>query len=283
MRVFISADMEGVSGVATPEDVVRGEPEYDRGTDLLHGDVNAAVAGAVAGGATDVLVNDSHSSMRNLDRARLDDRATLIRGNTKPRSMMEGVADRDVAFFVGYHAMAGTAGAVLNHTFFGSKLHRLRVDGAEAGELGWNARLAAAEGVPVGLATGDDATVAEARDELGETPETVAVKEGVDRFTARCRPADEARAGIRRAAERAVGAAEAGDLDGPAVGADGEPTRIEADWVTTNLAARAAGAPGVERAGDRSTAVEADAYPAAYEAAVGMLRAGGAGEDEFYG
>jgi len=280
MRVFLSADMEGVTGVAAPEDVVRGEPEYDRGTDLLHGDVNAAVDGAVDGGATDVLVNDSHSSMRNLDRARLDDRATLIRGNTKPRSMMEGLGDRDVALFVGYHAMAGTAGGVLNHTFFGSKLVRLRVDGAETGELGWNARLAAAEGVPVGLVTGDDATAAEAREELGDTPETVAVKEGVDRFTARCRPADEVREAIRRGAERAVEAAAAGELDVPSVET---PTRIEADWVTTNLAARAAGAPGVERAGDRTTAVEAGAYPVAYEAAVGMLRAGGAGEDEFYG
>lgn len=281
MRVFVSADMEGVSGVAAAEDVVRGEPEYDRSKALLHGDVNAAVEGAFAGGATDVLVNDSHSSMRNLDRAALDDRAILIRGGTKPRSMMQGLdPDHDVAFFVGYHAMAGTPGAVLNHTFFGSKLLRLRVNGAEAGELGWNARLAAAEGVPVGLVTGDDRTAAEASDELGETPETVAVKEGVDRFTAKCRPESESQADIRNAAERAVERAASGALEAPAVE---EPTRIEADWATTNLAARAAGAPGVERAGDRTSAVEADEYPEAYEATVGMLRAGGSGEDEFYG
>ncbi|MFW5949136.1 MAG: M55 family metallopeptidase, partial [Halolamina sp.] len=88
MKVFISADMEGITGVAAPADVVTGEPEYERGTELLHGDVNAAVAGAFEAGAEAVLVNDSHSSMRNLDRDRLDDRADLIRGNTKPRSMM---------------------------------------------------------------------------------------------------------------------------------------------------------------------------------------------------
>ena len=280
MRVFVSADMEGVTGVAAAEDVVRGEPEYDRGTELLHGDVNAAVKGAVAGGATEVLVNDSHSSMRNLDRERLDDRATLLRGNTKPRSMMQGLGDHDCALFVGYHAKAGTPEAVLNHTFFGHELLGLRVGDEETGELGWNARLAAAEGVPVGLVTGDDATVAEARDELGDAPETVAVKEGIDRFTAACRPASETTDEIRSAARRAVERAERGEIGTPAVDS---ATRIEADWATTNLAARAAGSPSVERAGGRTTAVEADSYPEAYEATVAMLRAGGAGRDEFYG
>jgi len=280
MRVFVSADMEGVTGVAAAEDVVRGEPEYDRGTELLHGDVNAAIEGAVAGGATEVLVNDSHSSMRNLDRERLDDRATLLRGNTKPRSMMQGLGDHDCALFVGYHAKAGTPEAVLNHTFFGHELLGLRVGDEETGELGWNARLAAAEGVPVGLVTGDDATVAEAREELGDAPETVAVKEGIDRFTARCRPASETTDEIRSAARRAVERAERGEIGTPAVDS---ATRIEADWATTNLAARAAGSPSVERAGGRTTAVEADSYPEAYEATVAMLRAGGAGRDEFYG
>jgi len=280
MRVFVSADMEGITGVAAAEDVVRGEPEYDRGTELLHGDVNAAIEGAVAGGATEVLVNDSHSSMRNLDRERLDDRATLLRGNTKPRSMMQGLGDHDCALFVGYHAKAGTLEAVLNHTFFGHELLGLRVGDEETGELGWNARLAAAEGVPVGLVTGDDATVAEARDELGDAPETVAVKEGIDRFTARCRPASETTDEIRSAARRAVERAERGEIGTPAVDS---ATRIEADWATTNLAARAAGSPSVERAGGRTTAVEADSYPEAYEATVAMLRAGGAGRDEFYG
>ena len=281
MRVFISADMEGVTGVAAPEDVVRGEPEYDRGTQLLHGDVNAAVEGAFDGGATDVLVNDSHSTMRNLDRAELDDRATLLRGGTKPLSMMQGLdADRDVACFVGYHAKAGTAGAVLNHTFYPQELLRLRTNGDEVGELGWNARFAAAHGVPVGLVTGDDATAAETRAELGESPETVVVKEGVDRFSARCRPADETTAAIRRAAERAVERASADELGVRSVAT---PARIEADWATTNQAARAAGAPGVERAADRTTAVERSSYEEAFEASVGMLRAGGSGRNEFFG
>jgi D-amino peptidase len=280
MKAFISADMEGITGIAAPEDVVRDEPEYERGVDLLHADVNAAVEGAVAGGAETVLVNDSHSSMRNLDRERLDDRATLIRGNTKPRSMMQGLTEEfDVALFVGYHAKAGTAEAVLNHTFFGHALQALYVDGTEVGEMGWNARLAGSLGIPVGLVTGDDATVAEARDELTD-PEVVEVKQAIDRFSARCRPTAETGPEITEASRRAVERADNGDLSPVQVP---EPVEIAAAWATTNHAASAAGMPGVERQGGRRTAVTAETYPEAFEATVGMLRAGGAGTNEYYG
>ena len=280
MDVFISADMEGISGIAAAEDVVREEPEYERGVELLHADVNAAIEGAVAGGADSVLVNDSHSSMRNLDRSRLDDRATLVRGNTKPRSMMQGLTtDHDVALFVGYHAKAGTRGAVLNHTFFGQQLIRLAVDGTEVGELGWNARLAGALGVPVGLVTGDDATAAEADAELTD-PETVTVKEGIDRFTAACRPTSETGPEIEAAARRAVERAAEGALGVPSVDT---PTTVTATWATTNQAARAAGAPGVDRVDGRRTSVAGSTYPGVFEATVGMLRAGGAGTDQHYG
>lgn len=280
MDVFISADMEGISGIAAPADVVRGEPEYDRGVDLLHADVNAAVEGAVAGGAESVLVNDSHSTMRNIDRDRLDDRATLVRGGTKPRSMMQGLtAGHDIALFIGYHAKAGTPGAVLNHTFFGHELVQLAVNGTEVGELGWNARLAGALGVPVGLVTGDDATVVEATAELPD-PETVAVKEGIDRFTAVCCPTTETGPEIETAARRAGERVVDGGLAVPNVET---PTTITATWTTTNQAARAAGTPGVSREGGRKTAVTAERYPDAFEASVGMLRAGHPGTDEYYG
>lgn len=280
MRVFISADMEGITGVATPGDVVSGEDDYAPGQDLMVGDVNAAIEGALAAGADEVLVNDSHSSMTNLPRADLHDEARLIRGSTKPRSMMQGCSsDHDVAFLVGYHAMAGTAGGVLNHTFIGHELLRLRVNGEEAGEMGWNARLAAALGVPVGLVTGDDHTAREADDELGDA-ETVAVKRGIDRFSADCRPASETVPEIRDAAERAVERAAAGEFEQPA---PDEPTVIEADWSATNQALRASGIPCIERVDDRTTRVTGEDYPSAFEATVAMLRAGAAGRNEFYG
>ena len=166
MHVFISADMEGITGVADPRDVVKGEPDYAAGQELMVGDVNAAVEGALDGGAESVVVNDSHSTMTNLPREALHGEARLIRGSSKPRGMTQGLApEHDVALFVGYHAKAGTPGAVLNHTIYAHELARLSVDGTEVGELGFNAGLAAYLGVPVGLVTGDDKTAEEA---LGE-------------------------------------------------------------------------------------------------------------------
>ncbi|SIR45557.1 D-amino peptidase [Haladaptatus litoreus] len=280
MNVFISADMEGITGIADPRDVVKGEADYDAGRELMVGDVNVAVAGAVAGGAENVLVNDSHSSMTNLSRSALHDAARLIRGGTKPRSMMQGLtADHDVAFFVGYHGKAGTPEAVLNHTFYPQILVSLRVNDAEVGELGWNAGFAGSLGVPVGLVTGDDATETEARDEL-EDVETAVVKDGIDRFTADCLPIEDANERIRTAAERAVRRAKDDDLAQPA---PDESVAIEADWATTNQAARSAGLPSVERIGGRTTRVEAEEYVGAFEASVAMLRAGGAGRNEWYG
>ncbi|WP_435155246.1 M55 family metallopeptidase [Haladaptatus sp. DFWS20] len=280
MKVFISADMEGITGIADPRDVVKGEADYDDGRELMVGDVNAAIEGAVAGGAESVLINDSHSSMTNLSRSALHDSARLIRGGTKPRSMMQGLtAEHDMAFFVGYHGKAGTLGAVLNHTFYPQELISLRVNDDEVGELGWNAGLARSHGVPVALVTGDDATAAEAGHEL-EDVETAVVKDGIDRFTADCLPVEDARARIRTTAERAVRRAKRDKFTQPV---PDEPVAIEADWSTTNQAARAAGLPSVGRVAGRTTHVEGDEYPTVFEASVAMLRAAGAGRNEWYG
>lgn len=281
MDVFISADMEGITGIAAPGDVVQGESNYADGQSLFVGDVNAAIEGALAAGAESVLVNDAHSSMTNLPRGELHEAGRLLRGGSKPRSMMQGCRpDHDVALFVGYHAKAGTADAVLNHTFLGHELLRLNVDGREVGELGWNARCAGALGVPVGLVTGDDHTATEAIDELGEAVETVAVKDAIDRFSADCRAPSETRPAIRAAAERAVERAAAGSA--PTIEPE-PPVTIAADWSATNQAAAAGRLPGVNRRGDRRTAVEADDYVDAYESTVAMLRAGANARDEFYG
>ncbi|WP_266078644.1 M55 family metallopeptidase [Haladaptatus caseinilyticus] len=280
MNVFVSADMEGITGIADPRDVVKDEADYDDGRKLMVGDVNAAVEGSLAAGAERVLVNDSHSSMTNLPRSALHDGARLIRGGTKPRSMMQGLtADHGVAFFIGYHAKAGTPAAVLNHTFYAQELVALRVNDGEVGELGWNAGLARSLGVPIGLVTGDDATETEARDELGDV-ETAVVKDGIDRFTADCLPIEAARERIRTAAERAVRRAATDDFE---QSVPDEPIAIEADWATTNQAARAAGLPSVERAGGRTTRVEGTDYAGVFEASVAMLRAAGAGRNEWYG
>ncbi|MCO8243099.1 MULTISPECIES: M55 family metallopeptidase [unclassified Haladaptatus] len=278
MKVFISADMEGITGIADPLDVVQGEANYPAGRELMVGDVNAAIEGALAGGADEVLVNDSHSSMTNLPRDSVHEAARLIRGGTKPWSMMQGLTEgHDVACFVGYHAKAGTEHAVLNHTYYGQVLVSLRVNDEEVGELGWNAGLAASLGVPVGLVTGDDATEAEAIDRL-ETVETAVVKDGIDRFTADCLPPEDARHRIREGAKRAVRRVSTFEQPIP-----DEPVAIEVDWAATNQAASAASIPSVERVAGRTTRVEADSYVEAFEASVAMIHGGGAGRNEFYG
>lgn len=204
MRVYISADMEGVSGVVHVEQTAPGAREYDRACALMIGEVNAAVAGAYDAGATAVLVNDSHWNMRNLRIEDLDPRAELISGAPKPFSMVQGLdASFDVMFCVGYHARAGTAAASIDHTFTG-RVFRVTINGREVGELGVNAMLAGCYDVPVLLVSGDSQIAAEAHDLLGDTVVTVAVKTAIGAAAARCLPIGEARRRIQAAAAEAI-------------------------------------------------------------------------------
>lgn len=155
MRVFISVDMEGVAGVATLDQIIRGGSGYPRAQALMTAEANAAIRGAFAGGATDVVVNDSHGTMDNLLHDALDPRARVLFGAPRPSCMVQGITRDDaVAVFVGYHAAAGAEG-VLAHTF-SSNFTEVRVNGAPVSEAEVNALYAASYGVPVGVVTGDD-------------------------------------------------------------------------------------------------------------------------------
>jgi D-amino peptidase len=281
MRVFISADMEGITGIADPRDILEDERAYGRGQELMLGDVNAAVEGALSAGADDIVVNDSHWTMTNIPPGGLHEEARLIRGSSKRRLMMQGFdPDHDVAFFVGYHAKAGTAGAVLNHTMFPQMLHKILINGTEVGEMGINAGLAKHHNVPVGLVTGDDKTDAEAADEFGEGDvETVTVKEGIDRFTANSKPLPQAREEIKTAAKTAVDRAADDDFSQPRFD---EPVSIEIEWAATNHAYRAAELQGVDRVDGRTTGVEAATYPEAYDEAMAMVNAASAAYNQLF-
>ncbi len=203
MKVYISVDMEGSSGIVDWGQVTDGDREYERGRKLMTADANAAVEGALAGGASQVLVADSHGSKMNLLIEDLHPAAELIRGRVKPFPMMQGINEEcDVALFVAYHARAGSLHAVLNHTWQLSVLD-VTLNGKPVGELGINAALAAHFGVPVALVTGDQAVVNEARDLLGDI-ETVVVKSAYGMNAARCVPPSKAVGMIREAAQRAV-------------------------------------------------------------------------------
>ena len=133
MKVYISVDMEGVAGIATFDQVARGGHGYPRAQELMTAETNAAIAGAFDGGATTVVVNDSHGTMDNLIHEQLDPRARLVFGSPKAQCMAEGLtADCDVALFVGYHAPAGAPG-VLAHTF-SSHFTEVRLGGRAVSE-----------------------------------------------------------------------------------------------------------------------------------------------------
>jgi D-amino peptidase len=123
VKILVSADMEGATGVTCPADVLPGGPQWERQRPVFTGDVNAAIAGLFDGGADEVLVNEAHWTMRNLLLERLDDRASMLTGRHKALSMMEGVQHGDVdgVVFLGYHAGAGAEG-VLAHTYLANTL-----------------------------------------------------------------------------------------------------------------------------------------------------------------
>lgn len=155
MRIFVSVDLEGVAGVATLDQTIRGGGGYPRAQELMTQEANAAIRGAFAGGATEVLVNDSHGTMDNLLHDRLDPRATVLFGGPRASCMAQGVEVGDaLAVFVGYHAPAGAHG-VLAHTFCTS-WSDLRLNGLSVSEAEVNALLCAAVGVPIGVLAGDD-------------------------------------------------------------------------------------------------------------------------------
>ncbi|MGH8777013.1 MAG: M55 family metallopeptidase [Jiangellaceae bacterium] len=188
MKILISADMEGATGVTWPADVEPGTEQWQRCRSMFTSDVNAAVAGFFDGGADEVLVNEAHATMRNVLLERLDERATMLTGRHKDLTMVEGIqrGDVDGVAFVGYHTGAGTEG-VLAHTYLPNSVTGVWVNGAPASEGYLNALVAGEYGVPVVLVTGDDRTCVDAETYAPEAA-TVAVKDYVSRYAAVCRP-----------------------------------------------------------------------------------------------
>jgi len=246
MKILISADMEGATGVTWPADVEPGTEQWQRCRRMFTSDVNAAIAGFFDAGATDVVVNEAHATMRNLLLEKLDGRAAMLTGRHKDLGMVEGIQHPEVSgvAFVGYHAAAGADG-VLAHTYLPNSIVGVRVNGARASEGRLNALVAAEYGVPVVLVTGDDRACADA---AGYAPDarTVAVKECVSRYSAICAAPSVTAAAIRSAA---AGAGKLAARRAPVT--DGR-FHVEVEVDATQLAQAAAIVPTVERLGDRT-------------------------------
>lgn len=163
MKILISTDIEGVAGVVHPEQVSAGNREYERARLLMTNEANAAIAGAFEAGATEVLVNDSHGGFRNMPAELLDPRAQAILGKPRYLSMMAGVDDGvDAVCMIGYHSRAKGRG-ILAHTINGFAFARVFFNELELGEAGIYGALAGEYGVPVIMASGDDAFIEEHR------------------------------------------------------------------------------------------------------------------------
>ncbi|MGE5483120.1 MAG: M55 family metallopeptidase [Bacteroidota bacterium] len=204
MQVYIMADMEGIGGIVLREQVTKGTPEYAEARQLFIEEVNAAVAGAFEGGATRVIVRDGHGSGFNFPPEKMDPRAEWVQGSTPAGQRFPGMGEEtDLLLLVGYHAMAGTAAAVRDHTMSSTTWQRFELNGQEVGEVGIDAAFAGYLGVPVGLVTGDDMVCREARELLGDV-ETAEVKQALARHGALMLAPLTSRKLVREAAARAV-------------------------------------------------------------------------------
>ena len=249
MAVYISADMEGIAGLSTTND--------EMGRALMTGEVNAAVAGAFAAGATRVVVNDAHGSHQNLLQDRLDPRVVLYRGDLKPYGMMQGLDSSFAAvLFIGYHGKAGSAGGFAAHTGSG-RVADLRINGASVGESGMNSLYAAWYGVPVAFISGDSLAVEQQR-ELVPGVGGVSVKVGIWDRAVRTLSPDSARAAIERGVKRALREI---PLRQPSATS---PFRVELEYRSSVSADVAEGIVGVDRVDARTVGFSADTYPKAY-------------------
>lgn len=203
LKVFISADMEGIGGVSTWT-VQAGSKgrEYEKFRQLMTREVNAAIEGAFQAGATEVLVGDSHGDAQNIDVEVLDKRVRLIRAWPRPLGMMQGIDGTfDAVVFVGYHAAEGRENAILSHSFSGTI--EVALDGVTVPEAGFNAAIAGDFGVPVVFLSGDQTICADARKLLGPI-ETAAVKEATGFYSGTMMHPEEAQKLIREGVQRGV-------------------------------------------------------------------------------
>lgn len=246
MDVLISVDMEGVAGIATRQQTRPDGRDYAIGRALMTAEANAAISGAFDGGATSVVVNDSHGPMDNLLGEQLDPRAEYVVGAPKPLDMVQEVTPQiGVVLFVGYHAGAADPSGVLAHTYSGAMFADVRLNGHPISEAELNALMAAAAGVPVGLVTGDDVICAVAEKAFPGVV-TVAVKSALGRTAARTKHPAAAREAIAAGARRAVAAAASGAIQPVPIP---DELTIEADLRLNGAAELPARVPGTERVG----------------------------------
>ena len=251
-RVFISVDLEGIAGAVTPEQLGPGGFEYQRFREIATEEALAAIAGARAAGATHFVVADAHGNGQNLLIDRFPDDIEIIRSWPRPLHMVQGIDESfDAAFFIGYHSAATNEEGVRAHTFSSANYAAVSLNGEYMSEGGMNAAIVGHFGVPVALVTGDNATVDEMVEILGDV-EGVVVKEALGFHSARTLTPAAAQSRIREGAQRAIERLsdfQPHNVDGPPV--------LELTFKNYRPAEVLAYLPNVERAGARTIRFQA--------------------------
>jgi len=252
VKTYFSVDMEGVAGIAAWEQCIAGGDDYALGRELLTGEVVAGIEAAIEAGATEILVNDSHSAMRNLAPQVLPPPVAYLSGRFKPRYMMEGLdATFDAAVFLGYHAAIATPG-VLSHTYNPKAIAGVRLNGTTTGEAGINALVAQHFRVPVVVITGDQYVGPEAAP-FCPGIRAVVVKESISRHAARHLHPAVARDLIRETVHSALSTL--GSFEPPSIAL---PATMEVDFASPDMAEQATWVRGVSRLAERTVTVTDD-------------------------
>ncbi len=254
MKVWMSLDMEGVAGVVDWDQVRPGNgPSYALGCELLLGETNAAIEGAIAGGATEIVLNDSHSRMANLDPRAIAGNAQYITGRHKPRYMMEGLdASFDAIFFVGYHGSISGKPSTLSHTYNPEVFSGARLNGSYVGESGINALVADHFGVPIAFVSGDQVTWDETA-AFAPGAANVVTKQSITRGSAQnLHPTESCRL-IREGAEEAVRRVKSGTVALPGIE---KPATLDLEFQTGDMAEVATWVRGVERSAERGARIQ---------------------------
>jgi len=269
-KVFISIDMEGISGIVDWGQTGGKTDEYTYGRKLMVGDLNAAIDGALAAGVKEVVVTDDHGGGKNLQPEEFHKEALLIRGSLGSWSMMEGISDEyDAALYVGYHAMKGTENGILAHTISGSVVDGIWINGRETGEFGLSAALAGWYGVPSVFVSGDAAVAAEVKTFVPNIT-TAVVKWGVGRQSAKCLHPSKARAIIKKNVTAALG--KIGDVKPFKVD---EPFEFKLRFANSVGGDAAGRLPCAERLDGRTIKAVFDNYPLALRGLMSAISLGG--------
>jgi D-amino peptidase len=253
MKLYISFDLEGISGIVDWEQCTGSSFEYLQGIELTLAEINAAIDGAVQGGVTEIVVNDAHSKMRNLNPAGLHHRASYITGAHKPHYMMEGLdSSFDLIFFLGYHGAISGEPSTLSHTYNPSIFTEISLNGVEVGESGINALVALGYGVPITLISGDLPTKIQA-ERLIPDIKAVVVKESITRFAALNLHPERAREMLFEASQQTVRS-----LSNHALPRIDLPATLTMTFLTSDMAEVATWVRGVDRTGLREVQITSD-------------------------